>query len=611
MLRPLLHQEMLLGGRRSRPYLLRWILAAWLVIQVTGYLGATTSLRWVTSNSQWGKPAIFADSARSYVELFVWQLFIILTLVTPALAAGAISDEKSRGTLQYLLTADLLPWEIVVGKLLGRTYQVLLLALTGLPLACFFGVFAGLDLLGLAALAASVLLFVFFLASASVLASVVCRHTRDAVLGLYAVLLLGGIALAALRSWLENMTATPSSGSQPVLPVVAALAAFLNALNPFAVWSPGWIYAGGSAQLRHVVFPLLAWAGVGGLCLLLASWRLRPAYLRQLQGWPKKPRRWWHARRAAVSDRPVRWKERHVEGIAPLALLRGLPRWLGMALVFLATTISSGSILLDHLPATETATTLLRRLMSGDLAGLWDIVLNLRPAEEAFFSQGVIVMLLAGVVIGIRCSGAITGERERQTWEALLLTPLETRELIRDKVWGIVGASYPYLAAYALPALALAALGGMGAACWTLLWLAVTWLALFYVGAAGLWCSVRSRGSWRSLLGTLALTYLGGFALYCVTSMLAGIVAMLLFLILFLLETLLGDSLAPRVVPRLSGITSNGYAVAFCITLAGIFILLAWTLLRSAEYRVSILERTKHWKNEPRRPGRLVRRARS
>ena len=42
------------------------------------------------------------------------------------------------------------------------------------------------------------------------------------------------------------------------------------------------------------------------------------------------------------------------------------------------------------------------------------------------------------MVVGIRCSGAISGERERLTWEALLLTPLETRYLVRGKLRGIM-----------------------------------------------------------------------------------------------------------------------------------------------------------------------------
>ena len=123
-------------------------------------------------------------------------------------------------------------------------------------------------------------------------------------------------------------------------------------------------------------------------------------------------------------------------------------------------------------------------------------------------------MLLAGVVIGIRCSGAITGERERQTWEAVLLTPLSAKQLVHGKLWGVMGACYWYLLAYAVPAVLLSALGGIGSLGWTVLWLAVTVLAMYFMGAAGLWCSARSKTSWRSLLGTMALGYVGGFVLY-------------------------------------------------------------------------------------------------
>jgi len=48
--------------------------------------------------------------------------------------------------------------------------------------------------------------------------------------------------------------------------------------------------------------------------------------LKQLEGEgrPRRPR-WWRARRTPVSDEPIRWKERHVDGLAPLAMLRPHP----------------------------------------------------------------------------------------------------------------------------------------------------------------------------------------------------------------------------------------------------------------------------------------------
>jgi ABC-type transport system involved in multi-copper enzyme maturation permease subunit len=207
------------------------------------------------------------------------------------------------------------------------------------------------------------------------------------------------------------------------------------------------------------------------------------------------------------------------------------------------------------------------------------------------------VMLLAGLVIAIRCSGAVTGEREKNTWEALLLTPLETRELIRSKLWGIIGASIPYLAAYAVPALLLALVGGGIPLFWTALWLGVTVLALVFVGAAGLWCSVRSKSSWRSLLGTLGISYIGGFLIFCLTSPVLFLAALLLFVAMKIGEQMLGLRSNASFVDFL-----DAFRLALCITLAGMFALLAWRFVLSAEYRVGILERTKHWRNEPKHP---------
>src|SRR5262245_61229808 len=155
-------------------------------------------------------------------------------------------------------------------------------------------------------------------------------------------------------------------------------------------------------------------------------------------------------------------------------------------------------------------------------------------------------MLLASLVVGIRCSGAVSGERERQTWEALLLTPLTSRQLIRGKLWGIIGSSYLYLLAYAVPALGFAAIAGPTAFFWTALWLAVTWLAMYFIGATGIWCSVRSRGSWRSLLWTLGIGYVGGAFVYIITSpvifLLAVFIVLGLMLVDYYLQTSLGSS---------------------------------------------------------------------
>ena len=228
---PVLYQEMLLGGRRNRQHVFRWIYAGLLVFEVgiflLGYLialGGGANIRRLPSYTE------FASFSRYTVEFLTAQHFLVLLLVTPTVAAGAITDEKSRGTLQYLLTADLQPGEILLGKMIGRSYQVVLLALTSLPLLAFFGVFAGLDLLGLLVLFAATFLLIFALAAASLLASVLCRHTRDAVLGLYSVILGLYVLSLVVHASLDLLHASGSANAGPLW--LRGVAAVLVAFNP-------------------------------------------------------------------------------------------------------------------------------------------------------------------------------------------------------------------------------------------------------------------------------------------------------------------------------------------------------------------------------------------
>jgi hypothetical protein len=266
------------------------------------------------------------------------------------------------------------------------------------------------------------------------------------------------------------------------------------------------------------------------------------------------------------------------------------------------TVVSSGAILVSNLPPTVSAADLWRRAASLDLMGVVQILSQIEPAGRGFFWQGVVVMLVASLVVGVRCSGAVSGERERQTWEALLLTPLETRELIRGKLWGIIGASYPYLLAYAVPAVLLSLLGDVGAdvgaVAWTLIWLGVTWLATYYMGAAGLWCSTRSRSSWRSLLGTLGFGYVAGFILFAATTPIILLVAWIIVLILMMIDWWLRQNTAGTAM-RILGNYFTSLQFACCLVLAGIFFGAARFFLAAAEKRVADRERTRAWKDEP------------
>jgi len=414
------------------------------------------------------------------------------------------------------------------------------------------------------------------------------KETRNAVLSLYFVGLLGGV-------------------------LVAVIGGPLQYYDPLYVLAPAW----GSPSLRdaqemgrRLLWSGAAWGIITVVCLALAIWRLRPAYVRQLQdqGKPKKAR-WWRAKRAPLDAEPIPWKEQSVEGLAPVKTLRRFPRWLALAAVSLLTTISSALIIATNLATGKTPWDLIECATRLDLMGLTQLV---DPSATQILSvQARIALFLASLMVGIRCSGAICGERERQTWEALLLTPLTAKQLIRGKLWGIMGASHAYLLAYAVPAILFSALAGQAALFWTVLWLGVTLLAMYFLGATGLYCSVRARTSWRSLLSTMGIAYVGGALLQIVLSPFILLLALMVLLLLAVLNKLLEDYFQVSITTGKGPFTwmvlfGTGMQIAISIALAAMFYIMARCFLSWAQRWVAQRERTRYWQDEPsyRRPRR-------
>src|SRR5437763_6554701 len=123
MLGPVFSAEMLRAGRRGRAHVLRWVYAGWLCLQLF-YLSEQARQPLHYGVVPPGQAAVAAGFARHFLDLVLAQQFLLVVLVTPAFVAGAITDEKTRGTLQNLLAAHLTPADIVLGKLVARGAQV-------------------------------------------------------------------------------------------------------------------------------------------------------------------------------------------------------------------------------------------------------------------------------------------------------------------------------------------------------------------------------------------------------------------------------------------------------------------------------------------------------
>ena len=135
---PLFSWELLRLARRGQDSLGRFLLAMALFVVLTVF-----SMIWFRGISA---AELFFGSAQAmsiqesanfgewFSMTFLYGQLTILCLLTPAYAAGGISEEKDRKTMVFLLVSELTDREIVFGKFLGRTVFLLGILFAGLPI---------------------------------------------------------------------------------------------------------------------------------------------------------------------------------------------------------------------------------------------------------------------------------------------------------------------------------------------------------------------------------------------------------------------------------------------------------------------------------------------
>ena len=132
--------------------------------------------------------AVAAFSAKFFSAFVFVQLTAVL-LLTPAMIAGSIAQERERRTIEYLLASTLSGSEIVLSKFLGRLLQVAALLLAGLPILAIAMMLGGIAPQALAIAFAITLAALVATASLSIGVSVWAERGRDAVVRTYLLLL--------------------------------------------------------------------------------------------------------------------------------------------------------------------------------------------------------------------------------------------------------------------------------------------------------------------------------------------------------------------------------------------------------------------------------------
>lgn len=451
---PLLWHELVGMGRQRRYVLLR-----------TGYATALLLLlAAMYSYWSWGDAGrgsrLTAPEMTRFAEWFFFVFmcaeFLAVLLLTPVYTAGAIAGEKDRQTLDFLLATDLHKREIVLSKLTARVANLAMVVLAGLPVLGFTQLFGGIDpdlvLTGFAILG----LTMVSLAALSILHSIYARRSRTAIVLTYlsTALYLGMGFLAA-----EYVPEAPDVagwgfrfewGGREHVFTVQGLVDALNAGNIIVALTGAWRQNGlltavlPGIVLRYAVFH----AAAALVCIVWAIARLRATATVSIlapQHQTEESRPWWSWPR--MQQHPLLWKELVVD---PGFKLHRIARILLVALAvasFVPAIASCYNYLDQRATAGSTPTLIvLRNQLSKDI-------------QEWVRSIGTMVACLTLVAVAVRAAGSVSGERDRQTLDSLLTTPLNRDKILHSK-W----------------------LASILAVRWTWLWLGLLWTTAALVG---------------------------------------------------------------------------------------------------------------------------------
>jgi ABC-type transport system involved in multi-copper enzyme maturation permease subunit len=436
--------------------------------------------------------------AESYFGVFMLVQLGLVALLTPAYVGGAIADEKDKKTLEFMLATDLNNHEIVLSKLLSRLANITLFLLTGLPILSILqflgGVDADLMLMGFAGTGLTML----GIGSVSILFSTLYQRPRDAI-GISYLAIVAYVGLATLGKGLS--LASPWPMTYPVrfddyTLTLNEVAWFVNLGNPIAAVIDISLAMRSATLLTTLPGLLTGYAWFHGIlsavCIVWSIARVRAIALKQTTaGTTKKLAR---ANRPDIGAEPMIWKEIYIESGIKLNWVA----WIAVGILVLGTVGSGLSIIAGF--AWEW-------LVEGH-GNRWNEIG--RGMNEWFRVAGTSVACLMLLRVAVHASTTITSERERETFDALLTTPLSSEAMLGAKLLGCLTSmrmGWIWLGSMVVLALLTRGLHPLAV---PILVVAVLIYSTFF-SMIGLWFSMVCKSSMRATVSTvLASLFLGG-----------------------------------------------------------------------------------------------------
>jgi ABC-2 type transport system permease protein len=218
---------------RSRMRTWRSPVAMIVYILLLGGLGYIVFSAIASTNGFAGQSANYGQQLFTFLVMFQ---MLLLTFITPALTAGAISSERERQTIDLLFVTRMPPFSIIWGKLLASMSFVVLLLILSVPIFSLVFLFGGIELDQVAYAFLVTVVAALTLGLMGIAFSTWLRRTLAATVAAYAaafVLLVGSLGYGLLLP----TDANPNSSTVPAPPAVTYLSP-IGALFTIALDQP-------------------------------------------------------------------------------------------------------------------------------------------------------------------------------------------------------------------------------------------------------------------------------------------------------------------------------------------------------------------------------------
>jgi len=457
---PLLRKELTEQGLSGRTFLLRAAFALILFLVFAAVCLPSVAMSDLVPSALFGIGAFAFDAA---VKMLAGGVFLFL----PALVAGVVQAERDRGSLELLWITRLTPGEILLEKYLSRILLMLTLLLVALPVFAFAYAFGGITTHQMALASLALVLTCLEVGAIALMFSARCRTATRALIGTYAcagLLYLGGALVAAFVS--RSVPTTPYF-LLPLAVYFRSIALGESFATVVVQWIPSAVVTGVFLLLAHRHFTRGS----------LASRRaMRPERQKvPLRPWIYRRRQWARRIPGLPVSAPVAWRE------------------VG------------------------------RRVLGRPGRASWtrfQLVIGVAVAAFVFSAPAVhaVLWIVAATIVVLAGAGAAGVERQNQTLDLLLTTPLSGREIVLQKAQGfrrvIVNFLPLFFPAIALESLAVGSSGPSGApslfrmgAHIVLAFLAVV-IFLSFLGYLSLWIGLRVKSGRHVQIAALITVFL-------------------------------------------------------------------------------------------------------